>query len=262
MNNSTKDFYDELADSYHLIFEDWNQSVLRQGRILSNIIQEKYQTSFDLSILDCSCGIGTQAIGLAKYGYNLTATDISPNAVARAVVESQKVGVNIRFGVADMRSLISQVEGVFDVVISCDNSLPHIITDNELLAAIQNMWAKLETPGLLLISIRDYEKIINEKPVATVPKIIDDPSGRRIIFQVWDWATEGQVYTLNHFIIQEAKGLWQTNCTKTTYRALLQKELSSILAEVGFVNIEWLNPEVSGYYQPIVIAHKKAACVT
>ena len=262
MNDSARQFYDELAEAYHLIFEDWEQSILRQGRILSNIIQKKYQKSFLLRILDCSCGIGTQAIGLAKYGYDLTATDISQNAVARANVEARKVGANIRFGVADMRCLASQVEGVFDIVISCDNSLPHIITDGELLASAQNMWAKLATPGFLLISIRDYDKIINEKPVATTPRVIDNSSGRRIIFQVWDWAKQGHIYTINHFIIQEDKGCWQTMCMKTTYRALLRKELSSILSKVGFVDIEWLDPEVSGFYQPIVIANKKRPTVT
>lgn len=261
MNDSGRGFYDELACSYHLIFEDWHQSVIRQGRILSDIIQEKYRKSYDLKILDCSCGIGTQAIGLAKYGYNLTGTDISQNAVARAITGAQKAGVNIKFGVADMRSLISQVEGAFDVVISCDNSLPHIIADDELLAAVQNMWAKLAGPGFLLISIRDYDKIITEKPVTTTPRIIDDQMGRRIIFQVWDWAMEGRVYDLNHFIIQEDKGIWHTNCQKTTYRALLKNELLSILVKVGFVEVEWLEPEESGYYQPIVIARKEMAYV-
>lgn len=258
MKDSAKDFYDELADTYHLIFEDWNQSVLRQGRILSNIIKNKYEESCNLKILDCSCGIGTQAIGLAKYGYNLTATDLSEKALTRAIAEAKKAEANIKFGVADMRSLISQVEGVFDVVISCDNSLPHIISDDELLSAVKNMWAKLIAPGFLLISIRDYDKLVNEKPVTTTPKIINDTSGKRIIFQVWDWSTESNIYTLNHFIIQEDKGSWQTNYKKTMYRALLRKELSNILERVGFVDVEWLDPKYSGYYQPILIAHKRA----
>ena len=262
MNDSARQFYDELAEVYHLIFEDWHKSILRQGRIFSDIIQERYQKSFNLRILDCSCGIGTQAIGLAKYGYDLTATDISQNAVTRANIEALKAGVNIRFGIADMRSLTSQVEGVFDIVISCDNSLPHIISDEELLTSAQNMWAKLSTPGFLLITIRDYDKIINEKPVSTTPRIIDDTSGRRIIFQVWDWAAQDKIYTLNHFIIQEDKSHWQIKHTKTTYRALLRKELSNILSKAGFVDIEWLDPEVSGFYQPIVVAYKKRPTVT
>ena len=39
-------------------------------------------------VLDCSCGIGTQAIGLALRGHRVTGTDLSFRAAARASVRS------------------------------------------------------------------------------------------------------------------------------------------------------------------------------
>jgi glycine/sarcosine N-methyltransferase len=65
MAESVLDFYEELADSYHLIFEDWESSIERQARNLGNLLTLESPGN-PLKILDCACGIGTQAIGLAR----------------------------------------------------------------------------------------------------------------------------------------------------------------------------------------------------
>lgn len=54
------------------------------------------------------------------------------------------------FGVADFRALDTQVSGTFDIVLSCDNSLPHLLTEDDLRRAIHSMDAKLRRGGLLL----------------------------------------------------------------------------------------------------------------
>jgi 2-polyprenyl-3-methyl-5-hydroxy-6-metoxy-1,4-benzoquinol methylase len=76
-------------------------------------------------VLDCACGIGTQALGLAREGYRVHATDLSGAAVRRAETEARARGIQATFGVADMRSLPEAVGGGFDVVVSADNALRH-----------------------------------------------------------------------------------------------------------------------------------------
>ncbi|RLC12898.1 MAG: hypothetical protein DRI24_16775 [Deltaproteobacteria bacterium] len=41
------------------------------------------------SILDVSCGFGTQSLGLAKLGYQVTVSDISAKAIDRAREEAE-----------------------------------------------------------------------------------------------------------------------------------------------------------------------------
>jgi hypothetical protein len=48
---------------------------------------------------------------------------------------------------------------------------------------------------------------------------------------------------------------WEVQSYTTRYRALRRADLSRILAQAGFVDIAWLMPEESGYYQPVVLAH-------
>ncbi len=252
---SPGDFYERLAPDYHLIFADWQASVRRQGAVLDGVIRARLGAP-PLSVLDCSCGIGTQAIGLALRGYTVHATDLSPAAVARAEREAVALGATITSSIADLRTLDRQVAGTFDVVLSCDNSLPHLLGDDDLSLAARGMWAKLRPGGLLLASIRDYDRLAAERPQSTTPAIHDGPGGKRVTFQLWEWDLDTPSYTLRLFILEEADGEWRTTHAATRYRALLRGELDSILHGAGFTDIRWHSPEESGYYQPIVTARK------
>ena len=64
-------FYDGLAADYHLIYRDWEEAVERQGRVLDGLIREALGEG-PREVLDCACGIGTQAIGLAMRGHRVT----------------------------------------------------------------------------------------------------------------------------------------------------------------------------------------------
>ncbi|SHN62059.1 Methyltransferase domain-containing protein [Paenibacillus sp. ov031] len=256
MKDSVLKFYDEIAEDYHLIFADWNQSILQQAQILDQVIQSKltHSTTQTLSLLDCSCGIGTQAIGLAKYGYNVSATDVSPDSVKRAEKEAASRGVNINFGVADFRSLDTDLTGAFDIVLSADNATPHLLTDGDLHKAFQNIYTKLNRNGLFIATIRDYDALVKERPSTTQPRVLD--KGKRVVFQVWDWAEDGKTYTTNQFIVQEMNGEWKTKHNSTPYRALLREEMNNVLRATGFMDVEWHFPADTGYYQPMVTARK------
>src|SRR5579864_2101202 len=102
MAEGVKDFYDQLAGNYHLIFEDWEASIRRQASVLAAILKRECGPAATVKVLDCACGIGTQALGLAKFGFQITACDLSPAAVERIRMEAEKRGLSVRTFVADM----------------------------------------------------------------------------------------------------------------------------------------------------------------
>jgi glycine/sarcosine N-methyltransferase len=256
MTDEVEQFYDALAPHYHLIFGDWKRSVLKQAAVLDGLIRHRKGPP-QLSVLDCSCGIGTQAIGLALRGYRVHGTDLSPRAVERARQEAAAFGAAATFAVADMRALDSQVAGTFDVVMSCDNALPHLLSDDDIRLAARGIWARLNAGGLVLVTIRDYDLLLQEKPRATMPDVRDGPEGTRVIFQVWDWQPELPRYRVHYFILRHLHGAWETFPQTMVYRALRRDELSHILREVGFSDVQWHMPEETGYNQPIVTALKQ-----
>lgn len=253
MNNSVTLFYDNFSSEYHLLFDNWQHSVINQGEILDKIIKN-YVNLTNPKLLDCSCGIGTQAIGLSLKGYDVVATDISSKSIKRAIKEAKEFKTIIRFSIADFRFLDKQIDGTYDVVISCDNSIPHLLTESDLLLALNSMKEKLNPDGLLLLSIRDYDKILTDKPSLELPRFINDSLGKRVTFQLWDWKTDGMAYTLNYFLIKEKNSKWKNQNQQTEYRALKKEELTRLLEETRFSDITWHMPGESGYHQPIVTA--------
>lgn len=86
---TTSHFYDELASTYDLVFADWDASIERQGRLFRDLLT-RWGVPEGAEILDCSCGIGTQALALASNGYAVCASDISVASVDRARLEARR----------------------------------------------------------------------------------------------------------------------------------------------------------------------------
>ena len=67
-------FYDNMASHYDKLFADWQATTREQAVILDKLFCD-YGFDSSAHILDCACGIGTQSIGLAAMGYDVTGSD-------------------------------------------------------------------------------------------------------------------------------------------------------------------------------------------
>jgi len=253
MDEDVRAFYDSLAGSYHLIFEDWERSVIRQGETLDRLFRNA-GLGRGSRVLDCSCGIGTQTLGLARLGYDMLGSDLSPQSIERARANAGRMGLRVDFQVADFRALEHSIPDIFDAVICFDNSLPHMLSKADVRSAVSSMFGKLSSGGQLLASIRDYDSIIRERPRAMPVREFDTLHGKRRISQLWDWSKDGESYRLTHIIEAEDAAPPRRSTHSTRYRPLLRAELSSALETAGFGHIRWLTPEATGHYQPVVSA--------
>ena len=186
----SKQSYDQFAAHYDQIFESWEASILRQATVLGGILQHECGDKQPIRALDCACGIGTQSLGLAMKGFDVEGCDISSGAVQRAPSEALKRGLNVPFSVANMLQLSAVGRSSFDAVICIDNSLPHLESDEQLLQAAQQAHAKLRAGGSFIGSIRDYDRLVVERPTAEGPRFYSDSDKRRVVFQLWDWLDE------------------------------------------------------------------------
>ena len=249
--------YDEFAAHYDQIFESWEASILRQATVLGGILQNECGDTRPIRVLDCACGIGTQSLGLAMKGFEVEGCDLSSGAIVRARSEASKRGLSIRFSVANMLQLTAIERSSFDAVICIDNSLPHLENAEQLLQAAQQCHAKLRVGGSFVGSIRDYDRLLVERPSTQGPSFYSDGDNRRIVFQIWDWLDERR-YRFHLYITRSTEKGWQTFHFTSTYRAVLRSELGDILTQAGFSNVRWLLPPDSGFYQPIFIANRSS----
>ncbi len=96
MTEAVTEFYDRLSVEYrHNMGWDWEAVVRDEGTSLDRFLANQVGRQGPYAVLDCSCGIGTQAIGLALHGHRVHATDLSPVSVDCARPESTEFGVDI-----------------------------------------------------------------------------------------------------------------------------------------------------------------------
>jgi SAM-dependent methyltransferase len=244
-------FYDELAPFYHLIFSNWDASMQRQATILDRIIRREWGPAAR-TVLDVSCGIGTQAIALARLGYRVRASDLSRHAVRRARAEAQKRGVQITFSVADMRQAFEHHQREFDVLICCDNSLPHLLCDEDILQAFGAFYRCVKPGGGCLLSVRDYDAQARAG-IQVKPYGIRQENGiRYLIFQVWEF--QGPIYELALYLIEDAgSSQGTTRIFRTRYYAVSPNRVVELLQEAGFSQVRRIDDE---YYQPVIVGSK------
>lgn len=249
------DFYDALAPYYHLIYPDWSASVRRQGEQLADIIEAAWPGSS--CVLDVACGIGTQTIALAAKGYSVIGSDLSTQAIARACDEAASWDVDIPFSVCDMREAHHFHGTGFNVVVCADNALPHLLDDQDILLALRSMRACLVDGGGVIISVRDYALEERGRNLLKPYGVRLDGDKRYMLFQIWDFDTDGQCYDLTLYLIEEDLRTHATRsqALRSRYYAIDIDHLADLMREVGFKQIRRLD---SAFYQPVLVGTRRA----
>jgi SAM-dependent methyltransferase len=248
----SEEFYNQLAPYYKLLYRDWEASLESHAAQLDSIIRECIGGEAQ-SILDAACGIGTQSIGLSRLGYQVTGSDLSPAEVEVARREAAEHGVYIPFSVADMRQLWGAHQNQFDVVIACDNAIPHLLSEDDILLAFHQIQRCTKTGGGCLISVRDYEKMHFEGIHLYPRHVHQTSSGKVILFDLWEF--QGSFYDLTIYIIED----WGKGEARTTvirggrYYCVTIPTLKKLMKAAGFVKIRTLRDR---YFQPVIVAHK------
>jgi len=251
MTNSNQ-FYAGLTPLYHLVYPDWDKSLKRQGNMLDSVIREVWGAASE--VLDVSCGIGTQTLGLSGLGYDVTASDLSSEEINRAKQEAVKRELSVAFSVADMRRAFDHHQRQFDVVISCDNSVPHLLSDEDILAAMQQFYRCIRPGGGCIITVRDYEREDLSKQQVKPYGIREREGVRWLLWQVWD--PRPPTYDLTFYFVEDrGEPVCPTHTFRSTYYAVTISSLIKLMRRAGFVDVRRLDDR---FFQPMIIGTKKA----
>jgi SAM-dependent methyltransferase len=251
---SCAEFYDRLTPFYHLLYGDWERSVSVQGTALASLLKELGVASGE-RIHDAACGIGTQAIGLLRAGYQLSASDISPAAIARFQNELTARNLVAEAWVDDLKLLSGVESGSMSAVLACDNSIPHLLTDAEILTSMRAICRCLAPGGVVVLSVRDYASIERVNPDVKPYGMRYEGTDRFLAVQVWEW--EAQSYVLRMYLSTEsADGTCRTEVLKSQYYAISIEKLMTIMEQAGF---EEVTRRDSVLFQPVISGRKANA---
>jgi 2-polyprenyl-3-methyl-5-hydroxy-6-metoxy-1,4-benzoquinol methylase len=241
-------FYNDIAEYYDLIYADWEKSMRHHGAVISEMLGRGPRNT---RVLDVSAGIGTQALPLASLGYEVVARDLSPGAVARLRREAQDRGLEIDAALADMRNVRSSVGGLFDAVISFDNSIPHLLTDSDIVLTFRGLSKLLAPEGVILVSVRDYDQV--DRSPSSVHSY-GERSRRGRLFrmsQQWEWYDQSH-YRTTMIVEEMGRDRWEELVrTVAAYYAISTDRLLALMGEAGLSANREHEPE---FFQPVLRA--------
>jgi SAM-dependent methyltransferase len=249
----TAGFYDQLAPYYHLLYADWESAIARQGEALAGILRAAGVTPAD-EILDASCGIGTQTLGLLARGFRVTASDISAGALERLRGELSRRGLQARTREDDLRELRHAGDASLAAVLACDNSVPHLLDDAQILQAFRSMRRCLRPGGIAVLSVRDYDRIERRNPDLRPHAMRIEEGVRSFAYQLWQW--DGDCYDLNQYFTRDPDGgPCETVVFRSRYYAVGIARLLDLLQEAGF---EAVRRDDEAFFQPLLTARRPA----
>jgi 2-polyprenyl-3-methyl-5-hydroxy-6-metoxy-1,4-benzoquinol methylase len=152
---NSKEQYNEFAQYYDLLmsdvdYDEWTAYVLN--------ILKKYKTSHR-DILEMACGTGNIAVNMAKYGYNVTAFDLSGDMLAVASNKATKNNVYIKFLCQDMRDI--NINNSYGIILCLCDSINYITDHDDLMSVFTWVYKHLKDDGIFIFDINSSYKLRN-----------------------------------------------------------------------------------------------------
>jgi len=225
------DFYDRLA-RFHDVVSNWPRRLAAEEPFWRRIF-ERHRVR---SILDAACGTGGHVVGLAGWGYDAAGADLSPGMIALASERAAAAGLTLRFvrtGFADLAKHFGQE---FDALLCVGNSLPHVLTDEDLAASLAGMRGVLRAGGILVIQNLNYDLRWRERP-RFFPLNSGFAGGREaLVWRLADYCDADPPSILFHIALFEKKddGTWTVEVQSTWQRPYFRSMLEAALGAARF----------------------------
>jgi SAM-dependent methyltransferase len=176
--------YDELAAVYEFLVPEPLLTPEGAAAAFAAVVAD---VAPGARVLDCACGTGTLAVGLAQQGFAVTATDASGAMVEATRALAARHGVDVRAERCAWDALPQcGWDDAFDAVLCVGNSLTHAPGSDGRRAALRAMGAVLRLGGVLAITSRDWEALLARGPGLDVDERLTERGGRRgLVVRAW-----------------------------------------------------------------------------
>lgn len=205
-----------------------NSDTERKNEVIATILRQHGVRT----VLDMTCGTGSQPFYLHDQGFECTGSDFSPALLIIARERALNEHKNIPFIDGDMRTLKA---GTFDAVITIFNAIGHL-TKADFKKTLTNVYDNLKSGGIYIFDIMNAQAI-NDAVVPTLSHSVDAVVGNKQLRMSQCSTFDAQTAQLTSYdvgIIQDGAKkplIFQGVCTLQLYTAT---ELQSLLQECGF----------------------------
>lgn len=188
-------------------------------------------------VLDCAAGTGQLAVGLARRGFEVVASDASPGMVERTARLAAERGAAVRAVTCPWENLDPDgLGGSFDAVFCVGNSLTHAGGRTARRIALQRMASLLRGGGLLVLTSRNWELIRQRATGLEIADQMVERHGRQGLV-VYNW-TLREGWDDEHFLdvavaVLEDGGKVATRAERLSFWPFTHLELADDLRHSG-----------------------------
>lgn len=186
----------------------------------------------DGALLELGCGTGSFTMLMAKKGYDVTGTDISPYMLGQAKRRFSGSGLTVRFEQQDMRAL--ETERLYRAAVSVCDSVNYLRDTFDLQSAFEGVFRLLEKGGIFVFDLKTesfYRNLGNS--VFTD----ENNSGRYIWENDYDAAQKDNYYYMT-FYLKSLFGLYRRYTEEHVQHVFTDEEIKSVAAKCGFCAAE------------------------
>lgn len=217
--------YDKSAKYYDKFNEE-------NSKIINTTLEQLLNNSKVNSVLDLTCGTGSQVFWLTKKGYQVTGADINSKMLKIAKEKIKKEQLNVKLMKGDMRH--SQL-GQFDAVITLFNAIGHL-TKKDFERALKNIYYNLKANGLYVFDINNLSYLRKGNNISQLTidwlETMGDVKARKIQYSTVD--EQGILASYTTSIIQTKNNKLKISHSQQTLQIYTLKQLQAILSKNGF----------------------------
>jgi ubiquinone/menaquinone biosynthesis C-methylase UbiE len=184
------------------------------------------------TVLDLTCGTGSQVLYLAKRGYEVVGADVNPGPLRVARKRARKAKLRIKFQLGDMRTIKA---GQFDAAISIWNAVGHL-TRAGFEKAMRNIYRNLNDRGIYLFDLENLTYVQDRNLIKnfSFEKIGIEGGIKYRVLQHSIVNDKGILYFYTTRYEQRGRGRLKRIMTVGTHQLYTAKELRYMLVRSGF----------------------------
>jgi glycine/sarcosine N-methyltransferase len=237
MDYTPKIFYDALAANYDSMTE-----FSRRIKIESSSFRELIDRYNLKSALDAGCGTGFHSFILSQMGMQVTAADVSRAMLNQMRKNARDLGLHVKMVHSSLSGLKTAVREKYDSVFCLGNTLAHILTKKELIDSLRTFYQLLNSSGILLFQILNYDRILKTRERVQSVKEADN----KIFIRFYDY--DKKQICFNLLTIDKNKRGITNSLISTRLYPWLAKDIVKILRQAKFKNIRLFDTIAKGVF--------------
>ncbi len=228
--------YKILAEVYDIL--NPKEDVFDQKSFFDGLVK-KYSI---LKVLDCACGTGWHLSMFHDMGLSSFGSDISPDMLAQAKVNLE--GKYIPLKKEDFRTLSNSWGDGFDMITCLTTSLPHMLTDEDVVTALTSMYNQLNEDGILVISNGITDSLLTNKPKFIPARVLENEA----FYFVMEYPENQLVF--NVVYVKKTDESFEDKFTSLTYNAMRKSVLERAFAKTAFKSVTYYGDYDFSSYDP------------